>query len=46
MTSSTSISELQSDISLLKSHPNPITDNNLTIVFDNSFYETIIRNLQ
>ena len=40
MTSSTSISELQSDISTFEIYPNPITDNNLTIVFDNSFYET------
>ena len=40
MTSSTSTSELQSDISTFEIYPNPITDNNLTIVFDNSFYET------
>ena len=40
MTSSTSISELQSDISTFEIYPNPITDNNLTIVFDNSFNET------
>ena len=36
MTSSTSISQLQSDISTFEIYPNPITDNNLTIVFDNS----------
>ena len=40
MTSSTSVSELQSDISTFEIYPNPITDNNLTIVFDNSFNET------
>lgn len=40
MTSSTSISELRSDISTFEIYPNPITDNNLTIVFDNSFNET------
>lgn len=40
ITSSTSISELQSDISTFEIYPNPITDNNLTIVFDNSFNET------
>ena len=40
MTSSTSISELQSDISTFEIYPNPITNNNLTIVFDNSFNET------
>ena len=40
MTSSSSISELQSDISTFEIYPNPITDNNLTIVFDNSFNET------
>ena len=34
MTSSTSISELQSDISTFEIYPNPITDNNLTVVFD------------
>ena len=34
MTSSTSISELQSDISNFEIYPNPITDNNLTVVFD------------
>ena len=36
MTSSTSISQLQSDISTFEIYPNPITDNNLTVVFDNS----------
>ena len=40
MTSPSSISELQSDISTFEIYPNPITDNNLTIVFDNSFNET------
>ena len=34
MTSSTTISELQSDISTFEIYPNPITDNNLTVVFD------------
>jgi len=34
MTSSTSISELQSDISTFEIYPNPITDNNLNVVFD------------
>ena len=40
MTSSTSISQLQSDISTFEIYPNPITDNNLTVVFDNSSKNT------
>ena len=43
MTSSTSVSELQCDISTFEIYPNPITDNNLTIVFDNSFNETQLK---
>jgi len=40
MTSSTSISNLNNDISSFSIYPNPINGNNLTIVFDNSSKNT------
>ncbi len=36
MTTSTFTSDIESDISTFEIYPNPINDNNLTIVFDNS----------